>query len=207
MHSGSKLIQRQSAVLKPSASWQKWGKGKNRAHFAMDSRMMSAATAGIKCKTQSAFESAHQAAKMCWVEIMAEEQEYVANSQRALTCYRAIYTLCIVKDGIHDAHDFWFCSMLMSMFSNDNTKGLFLYLYKSFKNMLHYNHTIHDLICYYCHVPICHNLLHKPVRTAVICTYPDVVDCIANDGHCIKVLAGTRSLLQKKFSINFNSLG
>jgi len=162
---------------------------------------MSAATAGVKCKTQSIFESAHQAAKIHWVEIMAEEQEYVANSQRALTCYRATCTLCIVKDGTHDAHNFWFCPTLMSMFGNDDTKGLSLY--KSFKNKLHYDHTIHDPICYYCHIPICHNLLHEPVGTAVTCTYPDVVDCI---GWTLYQGAGTWPLLQKEFSINFNSI-
>jgi len=178
------------------------GKGKNRAHFAMDSRKMSAAAAGIKRKTQSAFESAYQAAKMRRVEITAEEQEYVANFQRALTCYRATCVLCIVKDGTHDDHDFRSCPTLMSMFGNDDgTKGLFLY--KSFKNKLHYDHTIHNPICYYCHVPICHNLLHEPVGTAVTCTYPDVVDCI---GWTLYQGAGTRPLLQKEFSMNFNSI-
>jgi hypothetical protein len=125
----------------------------------------------IKRRAPSAFETAHQAAKMRKVEITAEEQLYVERFFKALACYRNTCAMCLLFGGMETTfHRMRFCPVL----GEASTDALRL-----LKNQLHYDSKIHAPICYHCHIPICHNMLHPPYGGQQDCTHPDVVMYVA----------------------------
>jgi len=85
------------------------------------------------------------------------------------------------------------------MYDNDAGKGM--HLYRKFRGKLHYDQAIHDPICYHCHIPICHNLLHDPIGST--CHHLDTVDCIA---WAVYQGARTRPMLEKNFAMTFDSV-
>jgi hypothetical protein len=121
----------------------------------------------FKRKAPSVFESAYQAAKMRKVDITAEEQSYVESFLKALTCYRATCTMCLLGGGMDSGfHPIQSCPTLDD--SSRDTLNLF-------RRRLHYDSKMHAPICYHCHIPICHNLLHPPYGGQQNCAHPDVV--------------------------------
>lgn len=144
------------------------------------------------------FESAHQTAKMRKVEMTEEEQTYVSDFKKALVCYCDTCAICLFNGYSHpDPLDALSCPLFSLQESS-------VARYRYFKSKLHYSSDIHkSVICFKCHIPTCHDLLHMPLYYKQDCPNPHTVT-----GVCWVVFFGTssRPLMESHFNHSFPTL-
>jgi hypothetical protein len=167
----------------------------NRSHPQLIEKLDYSAITSTKRKTPTVFETAHQAAKMRRVDITAEEQRYVEGFQKALVSFRDVCPICLLYMGIHEVpHSIQLCPIM---------EEEMLRSYMSVKKQIHYDDKMHDPICFYCNIPICHNLLHPPYGTKQSCIYPSVVLCVA---WAVFNGKGSHTQLETRFNQRFPSM-
>ena len=123
------------------------------------------------------FNSAHNAAKMRRTEITSDKHAYMAMFQKALSSYNNACPFCVLYGTVFDSHRLDTCSILQSLGTDALEK------YKTWKLQLNYSNKHHPPICYHCHIPQCHNLLHPPFGANASRANPEVITSVAWSQH------------------------
>lgn len=122
---------------------------------------------------------------------------YVDKMKRALEYFSGSCAYCqICNTAVPTQHSITSCPLLA---------GGAIGQYISWRNALKYNEKYHGPICFRCHVPQCHDQLHRTfVRgSAQGCDYPDVIAPVA---YAIYHLEYLRSAAQTHFTQKWPSL-
>ena len=127
-------------------------------------------------KVANSFTEAFASSKRRREDRSAGQDGYINQFKSALSKFKGICAFCRVYGYIKSYHSILKCQTMLldpTLKTNADT-------YRSWKTCLRYNEQQHGNICYFCHVPQCHDLLHDTFQSAAgSCQHPDVVAGVA----------------------------
>ena len=126
-----------------------------------------------KRKTSSltaAFESQYLVNKHRKIELGQDGDAYIKTFERALSLFQGVCAICQLHSReLCDYHPVMKCPTLQA-YGNTAVEDFI-----AWRKRLQYSSRWHEKICYLCHVPQCHDLLHRTFGGIGSCEYPDVI--------------------------------
>jgi len=126
-----------------------------------------------KRKTSSltaAFESQYLVNKHRKIELGQDSDAYIKTFERALSLFQGVCAICQLHSrNLCDYHPVMKCPTLQAY--GETAVDDFM----AWRKRLQYSTRWHEKICYLCHVPQCHDLLHRTFGGVGSCEYPDVI--------------------------------
>jgi superfamily II DNA helicase RecQ len=118
----------------------------------------------------AAFESQYLASKQRKIELGQGSNAYIKTFERALSLFQGLCAICQLHNReLSDHHPIMQCPTLQAygITAVDD--------FMAWRKQIQYNSRWHEKICYLCHVPQCHDLLHRTFGGVGSCEYPDVI--------------------------------
>jgi hypothetical protein len=119
------------------------------------------------------FTEAYNKSKRQRVSRLTTANAFVDRMKAALLFFSNTCAYCKVHGQTTNKHAITTCPLLQGSHQGAISK------YLSWKKLLSYNPNHHGPICYFCHVPQCHDTLHSTFGSADDCEHPDVVAPVA----------------------------
>jgi len=119
------------------------------------------------------FTDAYNKSKRQRVSRLTAANTFVDRMKAALLFFSNTCSYCKVHGQTDKKHAITACPLLRGSHQGAISK------YLAWKKLLTYDPNHHDSICYYCHVPQCHDTLHGTFGSPDDCEHPDVVAPIA----------------------------
>ena len=118
------------------------------------------------------FTEAYASSKRRREDRSAGQDGYINQFKSALSKFNKICAFCCVYGVIESYHSILQCPTMLwdTRLQTDRDT------YRRWKTSLRYNEQLHGNVCYFCHVPQCHDLLHDTFQSsAMSCQHPDIV--------------------------------
>ena len=119
------------------------------------------------------FTEAYNQTKRQRLSRLTAANAFVDSMKAALLFFSNTCAYCKVHGQTVKKHSITACPLLQG--SHHGAVGKYL----GWKKLLKYNPNFHGPICYFCHVPQCHDTLHGVFGSATDCEHPDVVAPVA----------------------------
>lgn len=127
-------------------------------------------------KVVSSFTEAYTSSKRRREDRRMGQGAYIDQFKAALSKFSGICAFCRVHGHIKPYHSILTCDTMVMDPSLETDRDT----YRHWKGQLRYNELLHGKVCYFCHVPQCHDLLHETfMSSAGSCKHPDVVGGVA----------------------------
>lgn len=157
------------ALQRPSISFGLTSENSRATNSALGKRPAAHQAAG-------SFTEAYASSKRRRQEKGAGQDAYVDQFKLALGKFNGICAFCRVFGHINAYHSILNCETMVSNPTLTTSRDT----YRTWKRQLQYKEKLHGQICFFCHVPQCHELLHDIFQSSAgSCQHPDVVGGVA----------------------------